>query len=307
MYHIIVNPTSKSGLGRKKWEELKSLLLKEKVTYNVQFTRVPMSAYKCTRRITNVDNGTENKIVVLGGDGTLNEVVNGIMDYEYTYVTYLPTGSSNDLARDMGISSDTSMLIPKFKQLRESLPAMDLGEVKFKGGRRNFIVSSGIGFDAAVCEQSQDSAIKSILNLLKLGKLTYLCTALRLLMKRSYIQAELYVDGSDEPLHVKDMLFLAVMNHRYEGGGFMFAPDADAYDGYLDICYAADVSLPRILFLLPLALRGKHIEKKGIYTLRCKSIEIRTDSKQPVHTDGEICGHFDAITYRCYEKLLKFV
>lgn len=307
MYHIIVNPSSKSGMGKKKWQELKSLLLKEKVTYNAQFTKGPMSAYKCIRQITNQESVTENKVIVLGGDGTMNEVLNGIMDFEHTYITYLPTGSSNDLARDMKIPADATVLMQKLKKLNSDITPSDYGEVKFSGGKRKFLVSSGIGFDAAVCEQSLSSSTKNFLNSIKLGKLTYAATAFKLLAGRKPIEADIYCDGSEKPIHIHNMLFLAVMNHRYEGGGFMFTPEANAQDGYLDICIAHGLRLPQILILLPLALKGKHIGHKGITIMKCKTIEIHTDSKQPVHTDGEICGHFDHLTYRCDKQGVKLI
>ncbi|MBE5869997.1 MAG: YegS/Rv2252/BmrU family lipid kinase [Lachnospiraceae bacterium] len=305
MYHMIVNPSSKSGFGMRKWKELKSLFLKKMVTYNVQFTSGPMDTYKCIRKLTGGSFTLPLKIVVLGGDGTLNEVLNGIQDFENTVLTFLPTGSSNDLARDLKRTSDPEELL---EHLSDSSPfEMDFGAVRYKGGKRRFIVSSGIGFDAAVCEESLHSTLKKVLNLFRLGKLTYGMIALKLLIQAKPVSCDLWLDDSDTPIHFDRMLFCAAMNHKYEGGGFMFSPEADDADGYLDICLAANLSKWRVPFLLPLAMKGKHVGKQGIYNYRAKKIRIKTSSPLPVHTDGEICGHFDSLELTCEEKKLKFL
>lgn len=306
MYHIIVNPASKSGFGLKKWKELKKLLLSDLDTYNVQFTSGQMDTYKCIRKLTSGNFVRPLNLIVLGGDGTINEVLNGIQDFDETILTYLPTGSSNDLARHMQKSSDPGELIKSLSKFK-SPSSMDIGTVRYKGGKRRFIVSSGIGFDAAVCEQAETSTLKKVLNIFKLGKLTYGAIAIKLLLHTPKTSCALYLDDAQEPIHFDNMLFCAVMNHKYEGGGFMFAPDADNSDGYLDICLADSIKLWRALFLLPLALKGKHIGHKGIYHYRAQKITIETSAPLPVHTDGEICGHFDRLTINCEPNQLRYI
>lgn len=306
MYHIIVNPSSKSGLGRKKWKELKKLLLSGMTTYNVQFTSGPMSAYKCVRKLTNGNFVRPLKLIVLGGDGTINEVLNGIQKFDETILTYLPTGSSNDLARDMQKNSDPEDLVASL-HAATAPSLMDYGVTRYKGGKRRFLVSSGIGFDAAVCEQALHSTTKNILNVLHLGRLTYGAIALKLLFETKPVSCDVYLDGSETPIHLDRMLFCAAMNHKYEGGGFMFAPQADASDGYLDICLVGDIKMWRVPYLLPLAMKGKHIGHKGIHNFRAKEITIKTSHPLPVHTDGEICGHFDSLHMTCREKTLQYI
>ena len=102
MYHIIVNPSAKTGLGRAKWRELKKILDAEKITYIVHFTKSAQDTCRYTRSITDPClykyNAVPNQILVLGGDGTLNCVINSILDPDHTFVTYLPAGTSNDFA-----------------------------------------------------------------------------------------------------------------------------------------------------------------------------------------------------------------
>jgi diacylglycerol kinase family enzyme len=184
---------------------------------------------------------------------------------------------------------------------------MDFGITSYKGGQRRFIVSSGIGFDAAICEQALDSTLKNILNMFHLGKLTYAAIALKNLFHIKPVSCDIYLDDSDTPIHLDRMLFCATMNHKYEGGGFMFAPNADVTDGYLDICLVGNINLWRIPYLLPLAKKGRHIGHKGIYTYRARELRIETSSPLPVHTDGEICGHFSSLHLTCKHNTLQYM
>jgi len=306
MYHIIVNPSSKSGLGRKKWNELKKLLLKEMVTYNVQFTSGHMSAYKCIRQLTSKDFPKPLHLIILGGDGTVNEVLNGIQDFDTTILTYLPCGSSNDFARDMKLTDRPEEML-KHLLTTKTVTNMDYGKVRFKGGKRKFAVSCGMGYDAAVCEQSLDSPLKKVLNFFRLGKLTYGITALKQLLTLKPVSSDIYIDGDSTPRHFDNMLFCVAMNRKYEGGGFMFAPEADATDGYLDLCVAYNIKRWQVPYILPLCLKGKHVGIKGVELIRAKEYKIKTSAPLPIHTDGEICGHFDTVHISVEAGALKYV
>ena len=99
MYTFIVNPNARSGLGKKVWGNLESILKKRNVPYEVYFTKYQKHATKVTSKITS--DGENHVVVALGGDGTVNEVVNGIQDFEKTFFGYIPIGSSNDFARGL--------------------------------------------------------------------------------------------------------------------------------------------------------------------------------------------------------------
>lgn len=187
-------------------------------------------------------SGTPVNLIILGGDGTVNEALQGIRDFSKVSIGFIPTGSGNDLARDMKLGKDPLKILDSI--LREDISRkVDLGKLTIKnetdasmkkGGAnapdsRFFVVSSGIGFDAAVCEEALSSRLKDTLNKLKLGKLTYLGIALKQLITAKDVSCDLYLDDKP-PIHLKRFLFSAFMIHKYEGGGFKFCPDADAGD-----------------------------------------------------------------------------
>ena len=159
---------------------------------------------------------------------------------------------------------------------------------------KRFNVSCGIGFDAAVCEEALHSKMKEFLNRFKMGKLVYLCIALKQLIKAKRVSCDLYLD-ENEPIHVKGLLFVACMNHKYEGGGFMFGPDADYQDGFLDLCVVGNIPKPLILLALPTAMKGKHFGFPCIEKYRAREVRIKISESLWVHTDGEVYVKSDDI------------
>ena len=146
MYYFIVNPKASSGVGLKKWKALAVLLKKNKLPYQVFFTDGAGSATLHARVITS--RKEEVMLVAVGGDGTANEVLNGICDFTRTTFGYVPTGSSNDLARAMNLPSEPEEAI-KLLLHPEAVRHVNVGFVTSGNSSRRFLVSSGIGFDAA--------------------------------------------------------------------------------------------------------------------------------------------------------------
>ncbi len=184
---------------------------------------------------------------------------------------------------------------------------MDLGTVIYPDGeKRRFAVSCGIGFDAAVCEEALHSGIKRIMNRLGLGKLTYLGIALKQLFAARAVSGKLIL-GEGETADIGNMLFTACMLHRFEGGGFMFAPDADAGDGLLNMCAVGDLSKLLILFALPTAFRGKHYRFDGISAYKARKLTIETTLPLWVHTDGEVTRKSSRICVTCEKDAIRMI
>lgn len=306
MYHFVVNPASRSGRGRRMWQEIIEPALKERSTcYEVHFSECPGNAVAIARTLSQTASPTSPlNLVILGGDGTVNEVLQGIQDFSHITVSYIPTGSSNDLARDMGVNKNPLKILDSILNGGRTV-LLDTGMLTTPSGKRRFAVSCGIGFDAAVCEEAMHSRLKDTLNHMGLGKLTYLGIALKQLFAAKPVSCELYLDDR-EPVRIKKILFVAVMNHRYEGGGFKFCPDAVPDDGILDICVAG--SLPKLILLpaLPTAFFGKHLIFPGMDAYRAQKVKIKTSRPLWVHTDGEVWEQDDEITIECEKQKLRF-
>ncbi|MSS89118.1 diacylglycerol kinase family lipid kinase [Eisenbergiella tayi] len=323
MYSFLVNPASRSGRGQKYWERIKPVLEERKIPYQVFFSKGPGDMVKLSRQLTSSlsPEGEDVHLVVLGGDGTANEAVQGIANFSRTRFSYIPTGSSNDLARDAGISRNPletlECILSSARERR-----IDVGFLHYNTAYlpeasrpadvppdRRFLVSCGIGFDAGVCQEAMKSRMKDFLNKVGLGKLTYLGIALKQLMRSGRDSAELVIDEnspSAKSIRLPGLMFIACMSHCYEGGGFYFCPGADAADGMLDLCTVSGVPKWKVLLVLPTAFQGKHYRYNGVERYGGQTIHIRTSAPLWVHTDGEVACRSDDITVSCSKHLLRF-
>ena len=305
MLHFVVNPVSRSGRGLRLWQRKIEPLLKErKVAYDVRFSKQRGDVTRICRDVSEGAAGEgECTIVILGGDGTVNDAVQGITDFDRVTLAYIPTGSSNDFARDMKIPRNVKRCMELI--LSGAVDEVDLGEVSSEGQSRLFAVSSGLGFDAAVCQRSSHSRIKKTLNKVGLGGLTYLAIALNQLIHAPKADCMATMGGTR--LFLPRFLFAAAMVHRFEGGGFMFCPKADCRDGKLDFCMVNKKSLAGILFALPTAFFGLHGGFPGITLSQGESLELASTEPLWLHTDGEVSQKAKRVSFRVAPKKLKLL
>ena len=157
MYYFIVNPGSRSGNGKKVWKTVEELLDQEETEYRVYFTSYRYHATKLAQEITS--RKERLTLVAVGGDGTVNEILNGIRDFSLVTFAYIPTGSSNDFARALGLPSDTAAAVRNI--LHPSyFRRIDLGKVSLGEREQLFAVSCGCGYDAAICHAAFSSSVK---------------------------------------------------------------------------------------------------------------------------------------------------
>lgn len=282
-FDFIVNPKSRSGMGWMVWKTIEPQLKKNGVDYCLYLTERKRHAAEIAGKITS--DGLEHTIVVLGGDGTVNEVVNGICVPERVLLGYIPIGSSNDFARGLGIPKDPEKALRAVLQ-PDVIKKIDIGMTERNGKKRKFAVSAGIGFDAAVCHAVCISGWKVILNKFGLGKLSYAMVAVDRLMKDRPVRFTAVTENGRKRIFEK-AYFAAFMNLQYEGGGFRFCPKASCTDGLLDVIVVHDLSVLKILFLLPTAFAGIHTRFRGVSVFRCRKAVIETEIPLPIHTDGE--------------------
>ncbi len=282
-YTFIINPHSRSGKGGMVWELIQPELLKRGIEYDYYCTTHAGHAIQIAEKIT--ADGKEHNLIVLGGDGTVNEVVNGIKDIDKTTLGYIPTGSGNDFARGMGIPKNPIEALEVILK-RNAIKTIDIGVLSRAGKERRFAVSTGIGFDAAICHQVAISKYKYLLNKLKLGKLSYVFVALNRLFRDATVNAEVFLDDKCVQ-KFKKVYFVAVMNQPYEGGGFKFCPKAKPDDGKLDVIVISNLAKLTVLMLLPTAFKGWHVFAPGITVMQGEKVSVITDKALAIHTDGE--------------------
>lgn len=294
MYHFIINPKSSSGKGIRYWWIVKAMLDESNISYTETFTNYMGHATEIAEEICTNKSGIKD-IIVLGGDGTMNEVINGIPDFKEVLLGYIPSGSSNDLARSLKIPKDPFIALQNILKPK-NFKYLDLGRITFPDTDikpRKFTCSSGIGYDANVCHEVQQSPLKKSLNRFGAGKFVYLAIAIKQIITVKPVDGTVVVDGQKKNTYRK-ILLVSNMIHKYEGGGLKMAPKADPTDGMLSVCLVHGINRFKMITLLPTIILGQHVNFKGVETFHCKTIDIKLDQEMAVHTDGEVptvCSH----------------
>ena len=310
MYHFIVNLNSKSNTSRRLWQLLEAELHRRGVKYKCYFTQYAGHASDIAARLCAAHEQSRAHaplvIVTAGGDGTANEVINGIpvSSYQKVILGFLPIGSGNDLAAALGIPSDP------FEALEHVLSPRRTAQVDHgmlhcleNGDTRRFNVSSGIGYDADICLEASTTPAKPFLNRLGLGKLIYLVIALKQVFTHKPLHARLVFDGAKS--QSGSYLFITAMNAAIEGGGMRLAPQAKMNDRRLSVCVIRDFPRIKILLLLPALFFGLHTKFSGIDVIDCSSVEIFCKEPATVHADGEFAGKRKHVRYSCAEKQIR--
>jgi diacylglycerol kinase (ATP) len=274
---IIVNPTAGSGRAAKLLPWIRErLALRPDADLHV--TSRPGDAQELAARAAATGS---DRLVAVGGDGTIQEVLNGVLEAgARPSLGIVPVGSGNDLARSLGLPTDAAeawtVAIGRITRGIDVAIATD-GD----GRRRWFASAGGIGFDAQV------AAAMATRRGWQAGRAGYLLTTLAELRRFDNCQLRIVIDG--EPLE-RRVLFVAIANGAYCGGGMRIAPDAALDDGWLDLCVVGDISRLTALRELPNLYRGTHVRNPAVSVHRARQVEISGDGVTRVHLDGEPFG-----------------
>ena len=305
MLHFIVNKHSRSGKGERIWEAVEMYLKANNIEYCEHTTEYRGHAIELAREICELPE-EDIRLVTLGGDGTVNEVVNGMTNFDKVRFGVIPTGSGNDFARGLGLTGTPTEHLERILNSKEDF-VIDLGQVTWNGCEkpRKFAISSGVGMDAIVCEKVEVSPLKKILNKLHLGKLTYVLITIHTLFSMTTTTMTTKIDGKGK--RFKKMIFVAAMNFRAEGGGVPMSPKADAQDGLLSICHCYGIPKGLTFFMLPFLVMAKHTWIKGIDIMDCQKEEIHLEIPMTLHTDGEVIDHVTDVKFENLPGILRMM
>lgn len=302
MLYFIVNPASSSGRGIKVWEKTSALLDEKNIEYKAFMLRKKGETKRIASELS--ASGEEMTVILVGGDGTINEFLSGLSSYSHITFGVIQTGSGNDFARALELPDDPEKILDLVLSGKKIRP-LHTGRVLAGDSSFSFAVSSGIGLDAAVCEVADISGAKSFLNSIGLGKLVYSLHGLKALLTNPVMKVTL--ETEEQTLKYDKVFFIAAMNTKYEGGGYMFAPQATPEDEFLDLMIAEGIPRIKAVGMMPLARKGRHTGMKGIHIIRCRKAHIKTDREAFLHTDGEVLGCFSEIEYSLSEDRLRTI
>lgn len=271
---LIINPQAKHGETEKLVPAIEQLLL------NVSHDSVLTEKAGHAAEIAQARGADYGLVVAAGGDGTVHEVLNGLMrlpEDRRPALGVLPTGSGNDTRRTLGIPSD----------LTQAALIIGTGERRrFDVGRVNDIYfnnSFAAGLDAKVTAKAVEYKVTTH----RSGLWLYLTALLNVLFTdMGSFKMRVAFDGGEAEVH--DTLILAMTQGPTYGGGFYITPEADATDGQFDVCMIDPLSLPEALLRLPFVIGGKHTRMKPVHMSRHTSAVVECDSPIPAQVDGEV-------------------
>ena len=315
MVEIILNPHGASGHAGMVWKQVEPLFEASGKPYHVHISKgeddIGMLAGRLSEKPCD--------LVVVGGDGSFNQAVNGVRNFENIRMGLIPAGSGNDLIRGLGVSHHPSVLA-KTVLSGQTVRNLDISEVIYHNRfdethmesvsedglvHHRFVISAGIGFDGQICHDAEYSRYKKLLNRLHLGRLIYITTAVHTIATTKRTKASIITDG--RRTDYEKLLLCVVMNEPYEGGGFMFCPDADGSDGILDGCIADHLSQFDFFRIFPYALKGHHLKFRGVVPFTAHDVQIETEEPLWVHTDGETACRSSHITIRHMQKQVRML
>lgn len=294
MYYIIVNPASQSGKGLLASEKIKKYLEKKNIDAELHYTKKDEGFKSEFDSIAAKEKNTI-RLIIVGGDGTLNYCINGISDFSRVEFSLLPIGSGNDFIRNKHLPKGLTKKIDRILS-RQNIENVDIGQtfVKTPDGSnisRRFIVSSGVGYDAEICYNVDHSKLKKFLNKLHLGKLVYVLIGIKGIFTN--VLSDLTVTLNNEVTEYKNSFFIAAMNQPCEGGGVPMAPAAVDTDGMLHFTLFYNMTHLKALFTIPAIYVKKHLRKKGVACLTGNEIDVKLSVPKMIHCDGECLGAFD--------------
>jgi YegS/Rv2252/BmrU family lipid kinase len=301
-YKIIVNPTSGRGTGERSIPQIEALLSSSGLDFNLVRTERPWHAVALAQQA--VADGYE-VVVSAGGDGTANEVINGLMLAKESgtgtaAMGVLPVGRGNDFAFSMGIPTELEACCHVLAQNHRR--TVDIGQVTgglFPEGRY-FGNGLGIGFDAVVGFEA--------LKLKRLhGFASYIVAALKTIFL--YFRAPMMRIEMDNDEIILPALMVSAMNGTRQGGGFIMAPDGVPDDGLFDICIVRQVSRPQMFVLIQRFMAGTQESHEAIQIIRSSKVVVTAlEDVLPAHGDGEtICTDGTQLTIELHPQQIDVI
>ena len=289
---IIFNPIAGNGRAQAHWPLVERALLEEGINFNVAATTAPLEA----RELAQQAPQKYSQIIAIGGDGTIHEIVNGLMrasaERETIPLGIIPLGNGDDFAKMIppetpigGRPFDWQTAVQKIARGETKL--FDVGRIsgdrprpELGTGPHYFVNSFDVGFGPKAAQN-----LTTIPSYIK-GLSAYLAAIIKTLIDFPALDLILQLD--DQLPFEQPTTITAVMNGRCLGNGFWFCPDARADDGVFDLMVSQKVGRLTILRMLPKLMRGTHVNEPIVSMYRAQRISINSKKPIAVETDGEL-------------------
>jgi len=276
---FIVNPTAGHGKSLKRWEKFKKDL---NFPYELHMTSSPKHATQLAGKC--VQSGERQLLIAFGGDGTVHEVIEGVLSCPNCIVGVIGAGSANDFGRGFQ-SFQHATDVNRYVQSNVKTLKMDIGNVITRNENYTFVNNAGIGFDAYVAYQVNKSSVKNLLNKFSLGKLAYTFFVIKTLI--TFKNFKLTVETPTNCQLFEKVWFATVSNQPFFGGGMKISPQSNPADGKIEITVVHHLSRLKLMLLFASVFYGKHTSFKEVHQTTATSFTLTTNESMYRHTDGE--------------------
>jgi diacylglycerol kinase (ATP) len=280
---VILNPASGAGKTKKLVPIVTEALKQTRRPFQLYLTTRAGEAPEVAQRFA--DEGAA-VLIAVGGDGTINEVANGILaSGRQVPIGLVPSGHGSDFVRTAGTPKEVGAAISAATS--GSTRQIDVGRADFDDGVSHYFVNiAGLGFDAAVAERVNKIRLPG-------STLPYLAGLCGALVGYRNISVDVMADGETIS---ETAVFVTVANAKYLGGGLMLTPMAEIDDGLLDLAIIGDFEKFELIKQVPGVYKGKHTNHPKFLHRRAKTIRIESKTPARVQMDGEL-GGFSPVTF----------
>ena len=272
---VILNPYANRWISGKRQPELEAALKKAGYDYIIKVTEYPEHGIELARQAVMEGN---TPLIAAGGDGSLSEVVNGLMqatppgELPAGPIGFVPFGTANDLTDMLSIPRELDQVVQMF--IDGHTTTIDLGRVN----GRYFDNNSAVGLEPVI------SIYNIKLKWLK-GVIRYMVSAILGIIRNPKWEAEI---EWDDQKYSGQIALVSVGNSARTGGVFFMTPNASLSDGFLDFVFAPGLKHARLMQLLPKTQTGEHVHEVEVSEHRTRKLTIRTKTPTPIQADGEI-------------------
>ncbi len=286
---IIVNIQSGRHKGKAILGDLLTACNKKNIPYNIHISEYAGHTTKLVQEASKKET-TNHRIVIIGGDGTLNEAVTGLKQLNLDIpIAYFPSGTGNDFSRALEIEQDANRFLDLL--LTASICEIELlSYTNFATDERGYALNSlGIGFDALICRITNSSKNKGTLNKFGLSKLSYIRNIITAFKQKKTFSAMITTNHTNY-YHYDNILLLDLMNHPYFGGGIQFDPESVPNNHEIGVVVAHNVIAKEFIQVFPRILSGgNHFGiTKSFVRIPATNVRIQIKHGQLIQRDGEI-------------------
>lgn len=265
---FIVNECAGNGKGKIVWNRLQQHLT---IDYQVVLTQYEGHGQEIAKQWVQKDQ-IKKLIIVVGGDGTVHEVVSGIVHNNLVVIAVVSAGSGNDFARYFQTFKNAKQIETYVKTEMPST-MMDIGKLQLGAIQHEvFVNNAGIGFDAYVTRQINKSRLKYYFNKIGLGKLSYAAAVVRGLFR--FTCFDVTVLAQNETLHFQNVWFVATSNQPYFGGGMKISPMSKADDGKIELTIVHNISRVKLLLIFATVFFEKHTKFREISFYKVNNLRL---------------------------------